>query len=130
MDGIGRLNVRVYTSRAQIPVEGATVAVTGAGENGKRTLWSVQSTDSSGSVKPIEIQAPSASLSMQPGEVRQPYTLCDVWAEHPGFAALVVEGVQVFAGIDTFQGMELSPLAEGSSSLTTTDVREISRQNL
>lgn len=130
MDGIGRLNVRVYTSRAQIPVEGATVAVTGAGENGKRTLWSVQSTDSSGGVKTIEIKAPAANLSMQPGGMRQPYTLCDVWAEHPGFAALVVEGVQIFAGVDTFQGMELSPLAEGTTSLTTTDVREISQQNL
>ncbi len=130
MDGIGRLDVRVYTSRAQIPVEGATVAVTSAGENGKRKLWSIQSTNRSGEIKTVEIKAPAASLSMQPGEVRQPYTLCDVWAEHPGFASLVVEGVQVFAGIDTFQGMELSPLAEGTSSLTTTDVREISRQNL
>ncbi len=130
MDGIGRLNVRVYTSRAQIPVEGATVAVTSAAEEGKRTLWSVQSTDRSGAIKPIEIKAPAAGLSMEPGESSQPYALCDVWAEHPGFAALVVEGVQVFSGIDTFQGMELSPLAEGNSSLTTTDVREISRQNL
>lgn len=130
MDGTGRLNVRVYTSRAQIPVEGATVAVTSAVEEGKRTLWSVQSTDRSGAVKPIEIKAPSAGLSMEPGESSQPYTLCDVWAEHPGFAALVVEGVQIFSGVDTFQGMELSPLAEGTNSLTTTDVREISRQNL
>ena len=129
MDGIGRLNVRVYTSRAQIPVVGATVVVTGKGENGKRKLWSVQSTDSSGGIQPINVETPLASESMSPGN-QQPYTALDVWAEHPDFATLVVEGVQVFPGVDSFQGMELNPLSEGQGSLTTTDVRDITTQNL
>ena len=46
------------------------------------------------------------------------------------FAMLVVEGVQVFPGVDTLQAMELNPLAEGDNSLTTTDVREIPEQTL
>ena len=130
MDGIGRLNVKVYTSLAQIPVSGATVVVTGRGEAGKRKLWSVQTTDGSGNVKPIPVTTPLAQMSTSPGEGEMPYALCDVWAEHPGFAILLVEGVQVFPGVDTFQGMELNPLSEGRSSLTTTDVREIPSQNL
>lgn len=130
MDGIGRLKVKVYTSLAQIPVSGATVVVTGQGEQGKRTLLSVQTTDRSGNVKPITVITPAAQESTHPGNGERPYAVCDVWAEHPGFAILLVEGVQVFSGVDTFQGMELNPLSEGTSSLTTTDVREIPNQNL
>ena len=51
---MGTLAVRVYTSQAQIPVEGATVVVTAPGTNGKRKLLSVQATDSSGEIRPID----------------------------------------------------------------------------
>lgn len=129
MDGMGRLNVRVYTSRAQIPVVGATVVVTGTQENGKRRLWSVQTTDESGSIQPVTVVTPAAGESTQPG-MQNPYATLDVWAEHPGFAVLAVEGVQVFSDVETYQGMELNPLSEGQDSLNTTDVRNISSQSL
>jgi len=129
MDESGRLNVRVYTSQAQIPVVGATVAVTGAGIGGKRKLFSIQKTDTSGEIQAVGVDTPDKTDSTAPG-VSQPYTLVDVWAEHPGFATLVVEGVQVFSGVDTFQAMELIPLEEGRSSLNTTQVRQISGQTL
>lgn len=129
MDAIGRLNVRVYTSQAQIPIMGATVAVTGEGKAGRRRLLSVGKTDSSGAVGPILVETPGRGESTVPGTER-PYALCDVWAEHPGFAALLVEGVQIFAGVDTFQGMELNPLAQGESSLTNTQIRQIPGQSL
>ena len=129
MEGIGGLHVRVYTSLAQIPVAGATVVVTQRGENGKRKLLSVQTTNSSGLIRPIEVRTPGAEASESPGGV-QPFAVCDVWAEHPGFAMLLVEGVQIFPGVITFQGMELNPLAEGQNSLATTDVREIPEQTL
>ena len=131
MDGIGRLSVRVYTSRAQIPIEGATVVVTGKGKNGKLRLLSIQTTDSSGAIQPIEIAAPKAVESTEPEHNGlSPFAVCDVWAEHPGFAMLVVEDVQIFPGVETFQAMVLSPLAEGDSSLMETDVQETPAQNL
>ena len=55
MEGTGTLTVRVITSRAQLPVEGATVVVTQRGTGGKYQLLSVQATDRSGATKPVVI---------------------------------------------------------------------------
>lgn len=129
---IGTLMVRVYTSQAQIPIEGATVVVTGQDAAGRQTLISVQSTDSSGEIKPIRIETPEPGESTQPNGLHGgvPFTLCTVWAEHPGFAMLQMEGVQIFPGVETIQNIELIPLAEGQTSLQQRDVRDISAQNL
>ena len=62
--------------------------------------------------------------------MERPYAVCDVWAEHPGYAMLLVEGVQIFDGVDTLQEMELSPLSEGESSLVQEQIREITGQSL
>lgn len=56
--------------------------------------------------------------------------VCDVWAEYPGYAMLLVEGVQIFDGVDTLQEMELAPLSEGESSLIQNQTWEIPGQNL
>ena len=129
MDGKGRLNVRVYTSRAQIPMAQATVVVTQRRGDGRYRLLSVQATDSSGGIRPIEVDTPLLSESTSP-QAGVPFAVCEVWAEHPGFAVLLVEGVQVFPGVETFQGMELTPLSEGEGRLSHTDVRDIPAQNL
>lgn len=129
MDGFGKLSVRVYTSTAQLPVAGATVVVTTRGEHGKVKLLSVQSTDRNGEIQPVIIATPGIDESTAPEE-GQPYADCDVWAEAPGFAVLVMEGVQVFPGVDTVQNMELSPLSQGETSLQETDVRETPDQKL
>lgn len=130
MEGKGTLLVRVYTSRAQLPVAGATVVVTQRDKGGKYKLLSVQSTDSSGATRPVEIPTPLLGESTHPGAVLPPFAVCDVWAEHPGFAMLLVEGVQIFDGVETLQSMELEPLSQGQSSLIQNDFREIPRQNL
>ena len=111
MEGTGTLTVRVITSRAQLPVEGATVVVT-------------QST------KPVTISTPALGESTHPGSSVPPYAVCDVWAEHPGYAMLLVEGVQIFQGVETLQSMELEPLNEGQSSLIQNNIREIPGQTL
>ena len=53
-----------------------------------------------------------------------------MWAEHPGYAMLLVEGVQIFQGVETLQSMELEPLNEGQSSLIQNNIREIPGQTL
>lgn len=132
MSGIGTLRVRVYTSNAQIPVEGATVVVMGREKNGKQSLMSVQITDRSGLTQPIRITTPDAEESTQPDGVDGgvPFTTCTVWVEHPGFAMLQMDGVQIFPQVETMQDVELIPLGEGESSLQRRGVRTTTAQNL
>ena len=132
MESTGLLRVRVYTSSAQLPLEGATVAVTARGAGGKRRLLSVQVTDSSGAIRPVAIETPEAWDSESPRKAgaETPYGLCSVWAEAPGYAMLQVDGVQIFPGVETEQDMVLLPLARGESSLDNRSVREIPGQNL
>ena len=129
MNGKGTLTVRVYISRAKLPLSDATVVVTQRSEGGKYQLLSVQATDRSGSTRPVDIPTPLLEDSIQPGHGTPPYAVCDVWAEHPGYAMLLVEGVQIFDGVDTLQEMELSPLSEGESSLVQEQIREITGQS-
>ena len=76
MEGTGTLTVRVITSRAQLPVEGATVVVTQKGEGGKYQLLSVQATDRSGATKPVAISTPALGESTHPGSSVPPYAVC------------------------------------------------------
>lgn len=132
MQSFGTLRVRVYTSQAQLPVEGATVVVTAPDRKGKMKLLSLQVTGDSGTIRPVEIPAPAVGESTTPNRPGDPvpFALCDVWAEHPGYAMLKAEGVQIFPGVETVQNMELYPIPGGMCSLQQRDVREITPQSL
>ena len=133
MQATGTLSVRVYTSQAQIPLEGATVVVAAPGKEGKWKLLSIQSTDSSGLIRPVTIDAPALGESTSPGGLPGngvPFSLCEVWAEQPGYAMLQVSGVQIFPGVETMQNLELIPLPQGLCSLQQRDERDIPAQSL
>lgn len=131
MTQTGTLRVRVFTSKAQLPIEGATVVVTRKNPKGKYDLLSIQATDSSGEIQSIEIAAPPREDSTKVTDAGiVPDSLCEVWAEAPGFAVLRVEGVQIFARVTTQQLMELLPLGEGESALDRVVDRQITPQNL
>ena len=127
----GRLSVRVYTTQAELPLEGSTVAVLQKGEGGRYRLLSLQTTDSSGRITSVDIPAPAAEESIAPGAADGPecFSVCSVWAEHPGYAMLQ-DGVQIFPGVETVQNMELTPLERGQSSLQQRTVRDIPAQDL
>ena len=108
------------------------MVVMGREKNGKQSLISVQITDRSGLTQPIRITTPGAGESTQPDGVNGgvPFTTCSVWVEHPGFAMLQMDGVQIFPQVETMQDVELIPLGEGESSLQQRGVRTTTAQNL
>ena len=126
----GKLGVRVFTSRAQLPVEGATVAITQKNRSGKYRVLSLQETDRNGSIVPIEIPTPSVQESTQPNGQQTPFARCDIWVEHEGYEVMVIEDVQVFPGELSLQQVELNPLVRGEAWTERTEVRPIPAQTL
>ena len=111
MQETGSLRVRVFTSRAQIPIEGATVILSGPVREGRRELLSIQRTDSSGLTGVITLNAPDAALSQDPGNA-DPFASYTLVVEHPGYYVAVFEGIQVFSGVETQQDVSLIPLPQ------------------
>ena len=80
MASIGTIVTRVYTSRAQLPVPGATVAVTQRAGGGRHTL-ALRVTDENGRTAPIRVATPEPSASESPG-TESPFAVCDIWVEY------------------------------------------------
>lgn len=129
MAATGTILTRVFTSQAQIPVAGATVAFTQRGPEGHHTLLALRVTDANGRTAPVQVDTPDASASESPGTVT-PFAVCDIWAESPGYELLVVENVQIFAGTQTLQELELIPLPEQSLTLLLETPVNVPPQNL
>lgn len=110
MASTGSITFRVYTSNAQIPVEGAAVIVRQQDEPGR--LLGIRITDESGQTEPLIIPAKDASLSQTPENLVQPWVGCIVYVEHPEYEKVLLYGVQIFAGVNTVQNVQLIPLQE------------------
>ena len=107
MADTGTLQVRVFTSRGELPVADASVSVVQHGEQGQ-DLLALRTSGPSGTVAPIPIQSPPLQSSQSPGQ-SLPYALCDIWVERAGYHLLVVRGVQIFPNITSFQDLPLIP---------------------
>ena len=129
MESVGPMLTRVYTSRAQLPVEGATVAFLQRNGGGRRELLAVRVTDRSGRTAPVEVATPTSSASESPGTSR-PFAVCDIWAEAPGYELQAVDNVQIFPGTQTLQELELIPLPERAPAGTSQPPVNIPPQSL
>ncbi|MBE6973444.1 MAG: spore cortex-lytic protein [Ruminococcaceae bacterium] len=127
----GTLGVRVFASRAQLPVEGAAVVITQKGRNGKYRVLSLQETDRNGSIVPVTVPTPDTAQSTSPNSnLTQPFARCDIWVEHGGYEVMAIEDVQVFPGQMSLQEVELNPLVRGEAWTERTEVRPIPAQTL
>ena len=108
MPSSGTIQVQAVTSRAEIPVEGATVTISGVGSQGVRVLLSLQRTDESGRTLPIRIDTPQLANSLSPDQPRG-WTDVRVAVSHPDYDGITVNTVQVFPGVETLQELALIP---------------------
>ena len=111
MPQTGSLVVRAFTSQAQLPVSGATVIISSLGEDGRRNVMSIQTTDESGGTKPIKLEAPELSLSESPGGA-VPFSDYSLVVEHPEYYLATFEKLQIFPGVETVQNVPLVPLPQ------------------
>ena len=121
----GTITAHVYTSRAQIPVAGATVAVSQR-LGGRHVLLAVRITDENGEIPPIPISPPQDSG----GPEVVPFTSLDILVEHSGYQMEIIENVQVFPGINSLQEVQLIPLAKYAIPRNSYNVIQITPQPL
>lgn len=105
----GTLIVRVFVSRAQLPVSGATVIVAAAVPDGRHKILSIQITNESGVAGPISLETPGGS-GLTPGGP-SPFSSYTLIVEHPGYELALFDGLQVFPGVETVQEVPLIPVA-------------------
>lgn len=109
MSQTGSLVVRAFTSRAQLPVAGATVIISSRTKDGRHQVYSIQSTDESGGTRPFQLEAPDVGLSQTPGDP-EPFSNYSLVVEHPEYYLASFENLQVFSGVETVQNVPLAPL--------------------
>ena len=116
----GTVIARVYTSDAYLPLQGAPVTFTQTSENGSAQLLAIRLTDSSGLTAPLLIDTPDVSESLTPGMPLRPYAVVDISVSYPDYSSFRAEGVQVFPGIVTIQGLPLNPVTAGERDSSVT----------
>ena len=114
MPQTGSLAVRVFTSLAQLPVSDATVIISSRAEDDRHNVFSIQTTDSSGSTRSFPLDAPDLGLSESPGGA-PPFSDYSLVVEHPGYYLATFEKLQIFPGIETVQNVPLVPLPQPSA---------------
>ncbi len=105
---IGRLITEVFAIDVGRPVEGATVRITTAGENGEEQIIDELITDNSGHTPVIDLAAPPVDFSMFPGEPR-PYSLYNINIFAEGFMPVLIEEAQILPNSTAIQNVRLRP---------------------
>lgn len=108
MSEYGFVTARVFTSRGQIPIEGASVVVETADNS---SVLGARITDKNGLASPVRIQTPPKDLSVSPGG-DEPFAMVSIRVSHPMYYTYYVQNVQVFSGQTSLQNAELVPIEE------------------
>lgn len=125
----GFIKVQTVTSRAEIPVAGATVSISTLRPGSGRMLLSVQRTDTGGMTELVTVPTPELANSLTPDQP-QGWTDVQVAASHPNFDGVVIRDVQIFPGVTTLQELILVPRGGLPTDLGQTEDITIPSQDL
>lgn len=126
MPAVGYINVRAYTSFAQLPLEDTAIEIT----LNDGTLLALRLTDRSGKINSIALPVPDKSETLSPNPPEQPFAVVNLYAYKKGFEQIEIENLQVFAGTTTIQDLEMIPLADYQDNLNDMTVINTPPQDL
>ena len=126
MPATGYIRLRAYTSRAQYPLKDVAVTITAA----DGTAIAMRLTDRNGLTEPVEIPVPDRAESLTPDPSERPFAVVNLYARRKDYEQVESENVQVFAGITTFQNLEMIPLSELPDYWDQTVIFDTPPQNL
>ncbi len=126
MPATGYIQVRAYTSRAQLPLQDVAITVTAP----DGTAIAMRLTDRSGQIRQIEIPVPDRAESLTPDPPERPFAVVNLYARLRGYEQIEAENLQVFADTVTIQNLEMIPLAELPEYWDQTMVFDTPPQNL
>lgn len=92
-------------------------------------LLALRITDESGMIGPVVIEAPS-ERAVRPRERGSRSRQVDLSAECPGYEQILVEGIQIFAGVRAIQELAMIPYPQYPEYYNLTEVFPISPQAL
>lgn len=116
----GSIITRVYTSNAFLPLRDVPVIYTQISDTGQQELLAIRMTNSSGLTEPYFVPTPDTEQSLSPGSAIRPYALINISVSVPGYSAITAEGVQIFPGVETIQGLQLRPVPPSEHTSTAT----------
>ena len=126
MPSTGYIQVRAYSSNAQIPLQNVAISISAL----DGTAIAMQLTDRSGRITPIPIPVPELSASQSPDPGQIPFTAVNLQARLRGYEQIFVKRLQVFADSTTVQDLEMIPLSELPSQWGKTETFDTPPQNL
>ena len=129
MDAQGTVVVRLFTSSAMIPLQGATVTITRQEPGGTRLL-AVRVTNFDGLTDPVSIETPPMAESQNYQNTTVPYSVVDISVQRGGFHRIIVRHAQVFAGTETRQELSLIPTPNLPGSFDRTRTFVVPPQSL
>ncbi len=104
----GTLFVKLESAREALPVQGRVVVSQTV--DGERIFEIELTTDSDGLTPPVILETPDKSISLDPDSTELPYATYDVEVFADGYADMLFEGVQVYAGVEAYLPASMLPV--------------------